>query len=75
MRACMHACVDTGERLSILLRCAHAPPLRAKSDTVVETIKRLSPGQRAGFIVMNETAQAISEGMHLPLRMQVWLRG
>ncbi|KAJ9519867.1 hypothetical protein QJQ45_014600 [Haematococcus lacustris] len=37
---------------------------------VVSLIKALSPGQRAGFILMNETADARAAGMHLPLRLQ-----
>ncbi|MEW5309170.1 MAG: hypothetical protein WDW38_001075 [Sanguina aurantia] len=41
----------------------------AKSDVIVQRIKELSPGQRVGFIVMNETAEAVAAGMHLPLRM------
>ncbi|KAG1681595.1 hypothetical protein FOA52_014103 [Chlamydomonas sp. UWO 241] len=42
----------------------------AKSDRVVQTIKALSPGQRTGYIVMNETVAARSERMHEPLRME-----
>ncbi|KAJ9520169.1 hypothetical protein QJQ45_030084, partial [Haematococcus lacustris] len=42
---------------------------------VVSLIKALSPGQRAGFILMNETADARAAGMHLPLRLQVRLAG
>ncbi|KAL6761677.1 PLC-like phosphodiesterase [Haematococcus lacustris] len=42
----------------------------AKTDEVVSLIKALSPGQRAGFILMNETADARAAGMHLPLRLQ-----
>ncbi|GFH15302.1 GP-PDE domain-containing protein, partial [Haematococcus lacustris] len=35
-----------------------------------KTDEALSPGQRAGFILMNETADARAAGMHLPLRLQ-----
>eukprot|EP00798_Chlamydomonas_sp_ICE-L_P022280 gene22280-29356_t len=41
----------------------------AKSDTVVQILKRLSPGQRVGYIVMNETEAAIAAHMHEPLRL------
>lgn len=41
----------------------------AKSDIIVGRIKELSPGQRVGLIVMNETQEAVAAGMHLPLRM------
>ncbi|KAG2489720.1 hypothetical protein HYH03_011827 [Edaphochlamys debaryana] len=40
----------------------------AKSDAVVRRILELSPGQRTGYIVMNETEEARSLGMHHPLR-------
>ena len=42
----------------------------AKSDRVVRRVKALSPGQRAGYIVMNETKAARRAGMHEPLRLQ-----
>jgi len=42
----------------------------AKSDAVVRRIKSMSPGQKAGYIVMNETDSARKAGMHLPLRME-----
>ena len=41
----------------------------AKSDDVVRHINRISPGQRSGYIVMNETEAARKAAMHLPLRM------
>ena len=41
----------------------------AKSDNVVRRIKTLSPGQRTGYIVMNETEAVRREGMHVPLRL------
>ncbi|KAF5841138.1 PLC-like phosphodiesterase [Dunaliella salina] len=40
----------------------------AKSDKVVDLIKDLSPAQRTGYILMNNSEAAISQGMHLPLR-------
>lgn len=42
----------------------------AKSDRVVQLVKQLSPGQRTGYIVMNETEAVRKEGMHVPLRIQ-----
>ncbi|GAX75875.1 hypothetical protein CEUSTIGMA_g3318.t1 [Chlamydomonas eustigma] len=42
----------------------------AKSDQVMLDVKRLSPGQRAGYIVMNETEAVRREGMHQPLRLR-----
>ena len=41
----------------------------AKSDKVVSSINTLSPGQRTGYIVMNETEAAKKEGMHIAIRM------
>ncbi|KAG2452907.1 hypothetical protein HYH02_002250 [Chlamydomonas schloesseri] len=40
----------------------------AKSDRVVRRILELSPGQRTGYIVMNETEESRQLGMHQPLR-------
>ncbi|GFR46681.1 hypothetical protein Agub_g8298, partial [Astrephomene gubernaculifera] len=40
----------------------------AKSDAVVRRILQLSPGQRTGYILMNETQEARRLGMHHPLR-------
>lgn len=47
---------------------------RAKSDRVVRTIQRLSPGQRTGYVVMNETEVVRKEGMHHPLRIKVGVK-
>ena len=38
---------------------------------MVRTIQRLSPGQRTGYVVMNETEAVRKEGMHHPLRIKV----
>ncbi|GLC45658.1 hypothetical protein PLESTB_001319400 [Pleodorina starrii] len=40
----------------------------AKSDRVVRRVLELSPGQRTGYIVMNETEESRQLGMHHPLR-------
>ncbi len=40
-------------------------------EQVVAYLQLLSPGQRLGYVVMNESEAARREGMHLPLRMQV----
>jgi len=41
----------------------------AKSDRIVERVKRLLPGQQVGYVVMNETRAARELGLHLPLRL------
>lgn len=38
---------------------------------MVRTIQRLSPGQRTGYVVMNETEAVRKEGMQHPLRIKV----
>ncbi|GIL69745.1 hypothetical protein Vretimale_10238 [Volvox reticuliferus] len=40
----------------------------AKSDRVVRRVLELSPGQRTGYIVMNETEESRQLGMYRPLR-------
>jgi len=64
---------DTIAEMLVLLvheaRCSNCL-IWAKSDRVVNLVNRLSPGQRTGYIVMNETEAARAENMHLPLRMQ-----
>lgn len=41
----------------------------AKEDSVIKRLKTLSPGQRVGYIVVNESEAHRRDGMHLPLRM------
>ena len=41
----------------------------AKADAVIVSLKERFPEQRAGYIVMNDTAAARAAGLHLPNRM------
>ena len=41
----------------------------AKEDRVVSRLKKISPGQKCGYICMNETEKNREDGMHDPLRM------
>lgn len=42
----------------------------AKSDAVVQQVKRHLPHQRTGYVVMNETAAARADGMDRLLRLE-----
>ncbi|KXZ54026.1 hypothetical protein GPECTOR_5g136 [Gonium pectorale] len=54
-------------RLVAATRCSNCL-IWAKSDRVVRRVLELSPGQRTGYIVMNETAESRQLGMQHPLR-------
>uniref|UniRef100_A0A7S3VJM4 glycerophosphodiester phosphodiesterase n=1 Tax=Dunaliella tertiolecta TaxID=3047 RepID=A0A7S3VJM4_DUNTE len=58
---------DAIVRLVYSSRCSNCL-VWAKSDKVVNLIKDLSPAQRAGYVLMNNSEAAISHGIHLPLR-------
>ena len=63
------ALVDDLIRVVHTLGCGNCL-IWAKEDRVVQRLKELSPGQRCGYICMNQTDANRKEGMDDPLRMR-----